>query len=70
MLIDHTYQFVAGPGKGWAKNGYVHFDVVHAVAKAHFDAGCTYLIQSAKLHLHVAKESKALRGTCILGQCT
>ena len=49
-------------GKSWAKNAYVNFDIVHSAAKAHLDSGCTYLIQSATLNVHIAKDSKALSG--------
>ena len=51
-------------GKGWAKNGYVNFDIVHSAAKAHLDAGCTYLFQSATLNVHVAKDTKTMSGMC------
>ena len=53
---------VADSGKSWAKNAYVNFDIVHSAAKAHLDSGCTYLIQSATLNVHIAKDSKALSG--------
>ena len=49
-------------GKSWEKRAYVHFDIGHEEAKAHLDAGCTFVLESAVLRVHVSANSRDFDG--------
>ena len=51
-----------GSGNSWEKRAYVHFDTGHEEAKAHLDTGCTFVIESATLRVHVSSNSRDFDG--------
>ena len=51
-------------GTSWEKRAYIHFEIGHPEAKAHLDAGCNFVIESATLTVHVSTNSRDFDGAC------